>query len=422
MTTLREKFSLVSFDTLKQGLLLFAASSLVSVLNYVFQIVQSRLLGPGEFAALSAVLSLYLTVAAPVGAAQAMLADYVARFRARGEPGKTSQLSRTALAWLAAVSVPVALGVALFAGPLRQFLQLDSVWPILALSAVILTTLLNPALTGILQGLERFQVLSLVLLVGAVVRLVSGVALVWLGWGASGGILASAVAGAAGIGAGLFAIRHMLRQPGEAHQLTLKDMSRYAGKVLVTGFLFSTFLNMDVILVKHYFAPETAGHYAAAATVGKMVFFVPGAVGTLMFPRVSAQLAAGGDGAGILRKGVLVTLGLCGAMVAALFVFPGLITRVLFGAAYGPTADLVGGYGLVMLLFALVNLLMLYHLSAHEGRYALILGAGLLLEWGGIAMFHANLAQVVWLVGGSVGLVVVAGEVVLPGLLRLNRA
>ena len=186
--------------------------------------------------------------------------------------------------------------------------------------------------------------------------------------------------------------------------------------------LFSTFLNLDVILVKHYFDPELAGYYAAASTVGKMVFFVPGAVGTLMFPRVSAQMAAGGDGTNILRKGVLVTLGLCGAMVSVLFAFPDAITHLLFGAAYGPTARLIGGYGLVMLLFALVNLLMLYHLSGHEGRFVFVLGPAVLLELAGVALFHAQLSQVIAIVGTSVAVVVLVSELWLPSLTRLNRA
>ena len=421
MITLREKFSLVTVATLKQGLVLFAATSAVSVLNYLFQVMQSRLLGPRDYATLAAVLSLFLTVAAPTGAAQALLADYVARFRAVGELGKASRLSRSALLWLGLASVPAAVAVALLAGPLAAFLRLDSGLPILALATVLLTTLLNPALIGILQGLERFQLLSVVLLVSAVVRLASGAVLVWLGWGASGGILASAVAGASGIGAGLFAIRHMLRQAGEAHRLTALDLGRYGGSVMVTGLLFSTFLNLDMILVKHYFEPEMAGHYAAASTVGKMVFFVPGAVGTLMFPRISAQMAAGGDGAAILRKGALATLGLCGALVALLILFPAPITRALFGAAYGPTARLIGGYGLVMLLFALVNLLMLYHLSAHEARFAYVLGAGLLLQMGALALFHASLSQVIALVGASVAGVILVSELWLPGLLRLPK-
>jgi len=421
MRTLRDKLSLVSRTTLQQGLFMFAATSLVSVLNYVFQIVQSRLLGPRDYATLTAVLSLYVILAAPAGAAQAMLANYVARFRALGELGKISRLSRTALLWLALAVVPIAAGMVLFMRPIAAYLQLDALGPILALAIVILTTLLNPAVLGILQGLERFQMLSLVLLIGAVVRLASGLLLIWLGWGATGGVVATGLASVAGIGVGLFALRYLLRQPGEPHALAAVDLGRYGGQVLLTSVVFSIFLNLDVILVKHYFDPETAGHYSAAATVGKMVFFVPGAVGTLMFPRVTAQLAAGGDGAATLRKGAFVTLGLSGVMVAALFLVPDLITRVLFGSAYGPTAQIIGPYGLVMLFFALAHLLMLYHLSRHDGRFALVLIPAALLELAGVTLFHATLGQVLVTLGVCLALAILVSEIWLPAFRRLRR-
>lgn len=422
MTTLRARLNLVSLDTLKQGLVLFAATSVVSVLNYLFHVVLSRMLGPADYAALAAVLSVFTTVAAPTGAAQAILADYVARFRALGHPQRISGLCRTALQWLGLLSLPVALMVMLFASPLASFLQLDSNLPILALATATLTTLLNPALTGIFQGLQRFWLLGVLLLVSAVVRFGSGVALAALGWGAAGGIAASTLAGLISIGVGLLALRPILSAPGEPPQLSAAELGRYGGSVLVQGFLFSTFLGLDVVLVKHYFAPETAGYYAAAATVGKMVFFLPGAVGTVMFPRVSAALAAGGSGTSVLRKSVLVTLGLCGSLSLVLFAIPGLITQTLFGPAYAPTASLVGGYSLVMMLLAIVNLLMLYHLSAHRSRFMLLLGAGLLLEALGIALWHAELSHVLVWVGVSAAAVIVASELWLPALFRWDSA
>lgn len=400
---------------------MFAATSAVSLLNYLFHVLLSRMLGPQDYATLAVLISLFSTLSAPASAPQSMLADYVARFRGRGEMGKASRLSRSALKWLAIATTPVVGLILLFARPLAGYLQLGSITPVVVLSTAFLPTLLIPALSGILQGLERFRLLALVLFAGAVARLASGVILVWLGWGASGGMAGFTVAGLVSIGVGLYAIRHLLRQPGEAHELTTADVSRYGGSVLANGFLFATLLNLDVVLVKHYFDPVSAGYYAAAATVGKMVFYVPGAVGLLMFSKISARIAAGGDGVMVLRKSMLVTLGLCGGMSAALFLFPGPITHLLFGSAYAATASLVGGYSIVMALFAVINLLVLYHLSAHDSRFIIILGAGLVFELAGVALFHQQLSQVIVIAGICTGAVILASELWLRGLSGLSR-
>ncbi len=422
MITVRPKINLVAFDTLKQGLLLFSVTSAVSGLNYLFHVVLSRILGPAEYATLAAVLALFAGISAPVGAAQPLMADYVARFSARHDLGKASRLSRAALKWLGLASLPFAAAVILLSRPISDFLRIHSLAPILALSLVCLTALLSPLLTGIMQGLQRFRTLALVLLFGAVVLFGAGVALAGGGWGAAGAVLGSAIAGAFAVAAGLYGIRDMLAVRGEAHGLTAADVGRYAGRALVSGVLFSAFLSLDVVLVKHYFAPEAAGHFAAAATVGKMVFFMPAAVGTLMFPRVSAQFAAGRDGVHVLRKGALVTLLLCGALVAGLGLFPAPVTQMLFGSAFAPTARLVAPYALVMLLFALMNLLMLYHLARHDSRFAILLAAGMAIELVGVMLFHERLEQVIMILALSTGAVTLASELWLRGFRRLARA
>jgi O-antigen/teichoic acid export membrane protein len=421
MISIHSRIGRVTFDTLQQGVILFGATTAVSLLNYLFHVVQSRMLGPRDYATLAVMLSLFNTFSAPVSTLQALLADYIARFRARGELDKASHFSRTALKWLALASLPIGGLVVLFARPLASYLQIASITPVLILATALLPTLLNPALNGILQGLERFWILGLVLFVGALARLVAGVVLVWLGWGPSGGITAFTIAGVAGVAVGILSIWKLLRQPGAAHRLTGAEVSRYGGNVLVSGVLFTAMLNLDVVLVKHYFDPVSAGYYAAAATAGKMVFFIPSAIGTLMFPRVSAQLAAGGDGKRILRVSLLITLGLCAGMSAALFFLPGPITNMLFGSAYALSAALVGEYSIIMTLFALANLLMLYYLSAHDGRFAFVLGVSILLELGGVGLFHQTLPQVITVVGACIGAVVLFSEIWLRGLWGQNK-
>ena len=44
--------------------------------------------------------------------------------------------------------------------------------------------------------------------------------------------------------------------------------------------------NIDVILVKHYFSADEAGHYAALSQLGKIIIFGTGAIASVMFPLV----------------------------------------------------------------------------------------------------------------------------------------
>src|SRR5206468_10254822 len=50
----------------------------------------------------------------------------------------------------------------------------------------------------------------------------------------------------------------------------------FAGQVLIS--------NTDILLVKHFFAPDAAGLYCAIALVGRVVYFASWMVVSAMFP------------------------------------------------------------------------------------------------------------------------------------------
>ena len=62
--------------------------------------------------------------------------------------------------------------------------------------------------------------------------------------------------------------------------------------LLVGSLAFASLTNVDILLAA-YFLPETAGVYAAAALVGKVVLFLPSALVTVLLPKAASRAAAG---------------------------------------------------------------------------------------------------------------------------------
>jgi O-antigen/teichoic acid export membrane protein len=152
---------------------------------------------------------------------------------------------------------------------------------------------------------------------------------------------------------------------------------------------------MDVILVKHFFNPYTAGLYAALSTLGKIIFFAFGAVSAAMFPIVVDLHEREQEHKNVLRNSLaIVSVG--GAVILFLYFFlPKLVIRLLFGSAYLSVASLLGFFGVFTFLLSLASIFVYYFLSINKINFVFLLVLASLAEIIGIYLFHSSLLQVV---------------------------
>jgi len=150
-----------------------------------------------------------------------------------------------------------------------------------------------------------------------------------------------------------------------------------------------------VILVKHYFSPLEAGLYSVGQIVGKIALFFPSAVGLVMFPKVVDAHARAEDVRSLLAKSLLIVGALTCPLVLVSFLWPSWILTVLAGKAPAEAVGLVRYFALSMSCFAVVQILMLFHLSRHHNNFIYVLAGAALLQVAGISVFHHSLVQVV---------------------------
>ena len=91
--------------------------------------------------------------------------------------------------------------------------------------------------------------------------------------------------------------------------------------------------NIDILMVKHYFAPRDAGLYAAIALVGRLLYFATWSVTSAMFP-VSAGEVVEQESRKTLVVPLLFVAGLSVGFVFLLAAFPDLVIGVLFGGGF----------------------------------------------------------------------------------------
>jgi DNA-binding NarL/FixJ family response regulator len=198
----------------RAALLVVPALFAGNLVSYLFTVVVARQLGPAAYGALGGLLAIVIALAVPGMALQLVVARNVAVCRRDGVAAGSLQAAVIRLGLRAGVALAVP---ALAAAPLLSgYLHLGSPGPPAWLAVNLALLPLLFAVSGLLQGRERFGVLTAVLLLVAAGKLPLGVALVAAGYGVEGALAGVAVGTLAAVLLGVAACGRARHRPGPA--------------------------------------------------------------------------------------------------------------------------------------------------------------------------------------------------------------
>lgn len=400
-----------------QALFLFAVDGVANVLDYLFHAFLGRSLAPSDFAVVQTMNAVFLIVGTAFGVLQPVVARFVARSRGLAEP-----LPRRAAIFQIYIYQSLGLGLSLAAlawlgrDALAAWLNVPAA--AISLAAVALIAFLaRPVVNGMLQGQERFVLFGLTHTVYASGRLVVALALVGL-------IGAAALGGVAAMVAGLFlALAAGLLFLGRSVWARPEPLATAARPILSAGWRLSlaaffayaaymALLNVDIIWVNRTLSPYVAGTYASAAVLRRVMAVLPGAVLTVLFPRIAAQVALGRrPDRTLLKAAAAVIVSTVGVALVYLMFGPQLI-RFLFGAKYPQAGELLDVMAVAMVGAGLLAVCLNLFLASRPWPFvtALVLLAvlqiALLARWGQSAQAATViLATTLWLgalAGGAI--------------------
>ena len=321
---------------------------------------------------------------------------------------------------LAVAVLAVSIAVA---WPLGRLLKLDSPVFVIIMGTSLAVTLYLTLPYGLLQGQQRFIGLGTASIASAVLRIVAGVVLVELGLGVYGALGAATVAGVIVATAIIYYYRDFLR--GKAEKIEDFHPAKALWTLIpvaVGVFLVIFMTQIDVVLVKALKTGAQADLYSYAALAGKAVLFFPAGITLVMFPRVSQLRATGRSTRRVLWLSMAACLLLEGAVVGFYWLFPD-FTASFFAGKHGKQIaqaqykgifglQFVVLFGIVMAVFALVNVLVYYHLALDRRAFIGLLLAGAVAEIAGIVAYHKTLPDIL-LVMLIVGVALLAANLAL---------
>ena len=161
--------------TFFNAVLLLSAFTTAGFFNYLYHFIVGRLLAPDDYAVVVSFIALTVTLTAPFGVTQTVLADFSSLMLAQNSPGKITYVLRKIFLMLGAASIMLSLIVFAARNTLSNILHTQSIFVAVVLVLSLTATLGVPALLGVAQAGKRYWVVSIARVLSAAGRLIISV-------------------------------------------------------------------------------------------------------------------------------------------------------------------------------------------------------------------------------------------------------
>ena len=272
--------------------IMFIATSAVNIINFFYHIIMGRLLGPSEYGILTSIISFLFITTAIAGTIQTTSAKYAAVYLAEGNIGKVRSFFYQITKRLLIFTVVIFIIIIVFVNKITSFLKIDSIYPLIFLGIMIIEGSLISIGRGTLQGIKKFRSLGINSVLEVLLKLILGIVLVYFGFKTDGAIFGFMLATLLSYLFIFIPLRRVLMRKGDNIVDSKIDIKRFYKSIffiLISTIIFSLLSYTDIILVKHFFSSHDTGFYSAAAQIGRIILFFPGAVGVVIFPRLSEK-------------------------------------------------------------------------------------------------------------------------------------
>jgi O-antigen/teichoic acid export membrane protein len=408
---------------LKQNIVILILLNSGNLFNYLFQLLVGRCMSPADFGGFNALNSTMVIFSAPLAIVPLVLARFTARF-ALSDMGKVRALLTRSLGLAAALAV-AAYGLGVLALPaLQGFLHIDSASPILLMLGVMAGSFVLPVPWGMLQGLQRFTGYGIAGASNALFRFLGSIVFVWwLTLGINGALVSSLTGIAAALCVNFLFLRDVFPvAPAPLPKGLLKEVGTYSVGMLLSSIIVMVLGNLDVVLVRHYCDAEGAGLYATAAILGRIAFYLPSVLMSVLFTEAATAKESGRNDLSSLWLSMGLTAVLGGGFALCCLIGQSFVVKLLFGAQYAAAGPLLAVISGAMALLAVANILFVYFQARSEFGFVWFQAAGVGLFLGLTLFFHDTPMTVAWLLFAGIAVMLAGSLFWLLGRVRARRA
>lgn len=374
------------------SMIMVVGSNAVSFLSYLYHFVMGRLLGPGNYGELAAIISLIGLLGIIPGSINLVITKQIASVKSDLEVDYLVSWFKTKILLISIIYTLILLALSPI---MTAFLKIESIYYLIIIAVSFLFSLQASLNRSVLQGLLKFKEIVISVLVENSAKLALSIALVYTGFQVGGAMVALTISSVLGLYTTIIYLKTKYYPESESISPNIKSMVTFAIPVSLQFIAITSLYSSDIILVKHFFSSSEAGMYAALSTLGKIIFFGASPIVTVMFPLVSNRIARGQSHKDVFIYSFLVTILFIAGLVFLYWLIPELAIRLLYGTAYLEAANLLVWFSIFMGLFTLSSLLTNYGLSLGRSSIVILPLIASIAQIVLIVFFHQSLLEVI---------------------------
>jgi len=386
------------FDTT----IVFIGTSLGGFFNLLYHLISVRLLSPQDYGTFNALISFVMFTSIAVSPLSPTLVRFFTEYITKKDYSTFFSVLEKIIVRLFIIAIVIFVAIFIFARVIADFLNSPSVYIVLC-GGIISLSLLSIIWPALFQSFQKFKTYSFLGITSSLSKLIIGALLIYAGFKVKGALVGFIVAPVIIFVLSLpffFKAILPLKATVSGHNtqvVSLLPIYRYFLPVSLSLVSFTILTNVDVILVKHFFSPLSAGYYSIAQMIGKIFLFLPSSLAIVMFPKSTAAYVKNTQSHTILHKSLLVASVICGIGVFFCFLFPGPILNILTSQVNPVSKKLVGLFSLSMSFYALLWIILNFLLATHKVKFSLFLFVISLVETLVIYYCHFRLQTVLYI-------------------------
>ncbi len=377
---------------LSGSMIMLFSSGIVGVTNIIYNLILARSLGAIDFGHASVVYTSLMLTSSVMLAFQLVCSKLVAK-----NPEVAAQASIYRRLHRRSWQIALVIGCLIVAASplITYYLNLPRQTYIILLGIGATIYIPLGVRRGLLQGTYDFRRLAANSLLEVMTKFIGALLLLHAGFGVMG-VIAAVVASVA--------CAYVASRPRKEFKVTTSWQTHVSFDEGLQAIVFfvgqAAINNLDIVLVKHFFAPAIAGLYAAVALVGRGVYILCWSVVTGMFP-ISAGSTDGQGRRTVLHTALLMVVMLTSGFTFLLWLAPESLWVRMLGArflanSHASFSSLLALYAALTGVFCISVVLMTYEMShriANTGWLQLAFSGAMVV---GIYLFHSSLY---WVIG-----------------------
>jgi len=379
---------------IKHHFTMFSGFIVVSIFNYLYHPVLSRMMTVEDFGEAQALISMFLQSIIITGFFSWVVVNITAN--QEEEESKTEIISE-----LRKVSIYISLVffilIVVFSQQLKNFFHFDSYYPFLSLALLLIFNVLYNFRNSFLRGIHNFKSVVVGSVVMAAGRLFFAVLLVYIGWRSFGAITGLVIAQILALGYVFYKTKERLNFANDLKiRFTprLKKEIKYGILFLITSLTVTFLYTADVLIVKHFFPPEEAGLYSGISTIARIIFYLTATTSGVLLPYIKFTNSRK-QNRKLFLKAFIINIILGGGSLLIFWLFPELVIKILIGTKFLSVALILPHLGLLLVIVSVINLIFFYYLALRQFFISIIAILGIVLTLVLSYLNHSSLTEII---------------------------